>query len=429
MARTPDTDSDRRTVTVHVADADTLAPPTEHTLGAERRIASVGERLARTLSEVLEAVPSRPRGPVDLARTLGIDKVLASRLLKASRNRDPMAVTHFIPGPDPLRRVLRAASRRGVPATLIKPAEQAVNDFERLIRHEGGDRGGLDAIISAWLPEARKQFEIRRKQSAYKAMSQLKGASAETSIATVILHPSDDAHKLDVVWIFGLLGLQRLRPGAPVKFASRRNAAVDEPRHPTTLDGEPIEGIEGLRLDQYCSDPPAPLDVQRHGDVVHYVLAESTFGPDSATDLVFAEANFQEMDRYIPTGANRKGYVFAEVGTPVRTLLFDVFVHDDVYPGNDPELAIYDTSLDGVASVNDASRTIDRYDLAESIDALGRGTPCFRASEVPFYIDLIRDVFTRVGWDSERFRGYRCRIDYPIYGSQVAMMFDPPTEP
>ncbi len=46
---------------------------------------------------------------------------------------------------------------------------------ETLIREEAGDRGALNAIIHAWLPQARRAFELRRRQSAFKARSELRG--------------------------------------------------------------------------------------------------------------------------------------------------------------------------------------------------------------------------------------------------------------
>lgn len=397
--------------------------------GLETSIATVGEQLGRYLSAVLDSVPGGPYGPAELARTLGIDKVLASRALKAARNKDPMAVVYLSPGPDPLRRVFRAASKKGVDSDLIAEAENAVAQFDQLIRHEAGDRSALDAIISAWLPESRAEFELRRKQSAFKAMSQLKGAMAETSLATVMLHPAANGTHLDIVWISGLLGLQRLRPGAGVKFATRRITNGDTPRRPMSLDGIPVDSLEGVRLDEFCSSPPPKLDVQQVGEVVHYTLAGDAFGPKSAVNLVFAEVNLEEMPRYVPAESKRKGYVFAEISTPAKALHFDVFVHQDVYPGSEPTLSIYDTAFDGVASVNDPSRDIDRLDLGESIQPLGIGTAKFRTADVPNYTDLIRLVCNKLKWDGERFRGYRCRIDYPIYGTQVAMAFDPPAPP
>ncbi|MCI0630889.1 MAG: hypothetical protein L0Y44_09590, partial [Phycisphaerales bacterium] len=195
--------------------------------GVESAILHVGDQLSAVLGRVVNAIPGSPQGPVELARTLGIDKVLASRVLKAVRNRDPMAVVFLIPGPEPLRRLMRAAARKGVDAGLVAGADSAIDQFEQLIRQEAGDRSGLDSIISAWLPESKSEFELRRKQAAFKAMSQLKGAMAETIVGTVALHPAADNRHIDILWISGLLGLQRLRPGAGVKLATRRIAGGD----------------------------------------------------------------------------------------------------------------------------------------------------------------------------------------------------------
>jgi hypothetical protein len=135
------------------------------------------------------------------------------------------------------------------------------------------------------------------------------------------------------------------------------------------------------------------------------------------------------MDRFVPAGSGRKAFVFAEVGSPVKSLLFDVFLHEDVYPGADAALSIYDTVLEGVASVNDRSRDIDRFDLAETVQPLGRGVAKARAAEVFHSFDVLRHVYATTGWEGEQFRGYRCRIEYPVYGSQVAMSFEAPPPP
>ncbi|MHC4992003.1 MAG: hypothetical protein ACYTGC_13605 [Planctomycetota bacterium] len=391
----------------------------------EDHVIRVGEGLLTSLTAVLDELTGGSTGPAELGRQLGVDKVLASRVLKALRNRDPVAVVYLVPGPEPLRRVLKAAGRRGVDARTIARADQAVTAFEELIRRDAGDRSGLDAMLSAWLPEARAEFELRRKQSAYKAMSHLRGVTANTSVATVIVHPSADGAHHDVVWITGLLGLRRLRPGATVKFATRRFADGDGPRRPTSLDRVDVDDLTDVRLDAFCSDPLPEIQVVRAGEVVHYVLGRGGFGPRSEVDVLFAEANIAELQRYLPAGERRKSYFFAEVSTPVKVLHFDVLVHVDAYPGSDPGLVIYDTVLDGVASVNDPGRNIDRLDLAESILPLGVGVGRFRSADVPRYAELVGMVCDKMGWDGTALRGYRCRSDYPVYGSQVVMTFDP----
>lgn len=401
-------------------------PSTIETSGEriEKRIAGVGQGLGASLAGIIDAIPGGPHGPVQLARTLGIDKVLASRILKTIRNNDPIAVLHLAPGPDPLRRFLKAASRRKVDKELVATASKHVTEFEDLIREEAGDRSALDAMICAWLPEARADFELRRRQSAYRAMSQLKGAAANTILSTVIVYPSKEGKFLDIVWIHGYLGLRRLRAGAAVAFSSRRIGPADSPRRPRTIDGEPITDFEGVRVSAFCSKPHAQVNAHHVGEVIHYTLAGNGFGPKNATDLITAEVNPTELPIHEPQGSRRKRYVFAEVATPVKVLVFDALIHQSVYPGADPVLHVYDTVLNGVADVNDPSRDIDRLNHNESAMHMGQGISGCRSADVPNYLELLREITGSLNLNDQEFRGYRCRIEYPIYGSQVVMAFD-----
>src|SRR4029450_5754098 len=99
----------------------------------EARVARIGNALARRLGRVIEAVPGTPRGPVRLARAIGVDKVLASRVLRAATNRDPIAALKMMPGPEPLRRLNQAAAKHGVARKLTTDLESSVSDFEELI--------------------------------------------------------------------------------------------------------------------------------------------------------------------------------------------------------------------------------------------------------------------------------------------------------
>jgi hypothetical protein len=398
----------------------------------ETRIIAVGSALRDSLTAVLGALPAG--GPQPLATYLSLDKVLMSRLLKAASRRDPVAVIYYSPGPDPVRRFLKAAKKAGVPRQLVATAEQTVNDFSDLVRRDLGDRSALDALVSAWLPETRVEFELRRKQGAYRAMSQLMGTSTRTILATVLLHPNPDGESIDIVWLLGVMGMQRLRPGATVKFATRRMmSGSDGPRQPLTLDKKPVDpsgaDFAHLRMDEFCDSPPAAIDVAQAGESVHYLLAGDAYGPGSAVDFVMAEVNLGEIPRYLPAGSGRKGYVFAEVSTPTRSLLFDVLVHPDIYPNGFPQLLLYDTTSDGVADVNDRARDIDRQEFSESIQSLAPGVANHRVADIPHYVELLQHVTKKMGWPTEGFRGYRCQIDYPIYGQQVVMTFDPPAPP
>ena len=398
--------------------------PTDSRL--ETRIASVGRELANKIGSVLDAIPGGPHGPAQLARTIGIDKVLASRVLKATRNRDPMAVLHLAPGPDPLRRLLRAARKGAVSAELVSEAEQAVQLFEILIRQEAGDLSALHAMISAWLPDARAEFELRRKQAAFRAMSQLLGVAMHTHLASLVVRPSPDGVHLDIAILGIYLRLQRLRAGGIAKFMTVRLPKQGAPpRMPRTLRGVPVEDVDGLLLAEFCSKPMAKLGVVHAGEAVHYTLAGDDFGPRSGTDLAFAEVNLADVRHHVPEDPDYKRFLSAEITIPANRLVFDLLLHEDVWPGAAPTLHIYDTSVNGIADLNDRARDIDRLDLCESIQPLGTGISRFRAPDVPRYTELLQHACTELGWEGDRFRGFRCRIEYPIYGSQVMMAFSP----
>jgi hypothetical protein len=399
-------------------------PPTPHAPPSlHERLAVLGGELRDALAGVLAEVAEGGQGPQRLGAALGLDKVFAHRLLKALRAGDPLAVLAHAPGPDPLRRFLRAARRRGADQELVARALAEVDRFHAVLREEIGDRSRLDALLSSWLPQARAEFELRRKQAVFKAQSQLLGVSAAVNLATVLLHPSASGDRIDVVWLVGLYGLQRLRPGARTKLATRRFVAGEHDRRPTTLAGERIEGLEGLRLDAFCAAEPAELEVRRVGDVVHYLLGGERVGRKAKSDLLLAEVNREEMPRTPAPG--RRPYVFAEISTPAHLLIFDVLAHADLYPAALPELGTYDTAFDGVVDVNDPARAIDRLDVAGSLEVLGRGVDRLPAAEVPGHAALLAHVLASLGWDADAFRAWRTRVDYPLYGSQVVVSFDP----
>ena len=71
----------------------------------------------------------------------------------------------------------------------------------------------------------------------------------------------------------------------------------------------------------------------------------------------------------------------------------------------------------------------DRLDMLASIQSLGHGLSRFHAREIPRYSEMIRFACSKLGWNEQEFRGYRCRLQFPFYGSQITMAFDPPARP
>lgn len=387
----------------------------------EQAVRACGCALADGFGRLLEALPGAPLGPQKLATLLGTTIVNTSRLLKATGCADPIAVIYHLPGPDPLRRLIQAAGKKGVESAIVADAQAAVARFDQLIADEGGDRGSFDAIVSAWLPAERSKFEARRRQSAFKALSELKGCSSGIELASLFVWPSTDAERLDVACVQGIYGLTRIRPDVRVKFGTRRLSHVDDPRICTNLDGVPAgDGLATVRLDAFCQAPPGPLDAHAYGKNVLYTLGDTGFGPRSAVDIILGEVNRSELARQ-PEPSQRR-FFFHIVATPARKVHFDLFVHAEYTPG-EPELIVYDTTGEGPANPNDRVRDVDCLEVSEGIEILEPGPDALRGTGVPRYAELIGTACEKLGLDVTKLRGYRVRMDHPLVGMQICLAF------
>ncbi|MFT5291743.1 MAG: hypothetical protein ACI82F_003828 [Planctomycetota bacterium] len=398
--------------------------------GVEERIRALGYDLREAISAVLAAVPGSPHRPNQLASTLGCNRAVASRVLSATSKQDPMEVVHLIPGPEPLRRLVSSATACGVSRKLGEAAAKAIARFDMLIRNDAGTRPALDAIISSSLPGARGRFELSTKYSVYRGISQLKGAQAELWVGAAVIAPSkENPLKHDLTWLNGAAGMQRLRRGVTVRFSYRyRNTLKHEDHAPASKD-DLLPALGVIPMDQFCVKPPAQLVARSVGQAIHYTLPDDLLGPKQAVDMFVVDHHPAAMNRYAKDAPRKRNSLFVEPAIPVASLLFDTILHEDAFPGSAPELYLYDTGYDGIANVNDPERDIDRVDLQESVEFLGHDLSRFHATELPNYGRMLMHLSERFGWDPSKFRAFRTRIQYPVYGWQVCMSFEPPAAP
>ncbi len=163
-------------------------------------------------------------GPKLLSERYDITVGTASRFLRAIAEPNPMDVMQDIPGPAPLKKFVESAKLSGMPAKQITAAVRAVDAFEDLIREFGGSRSGLNAVLSNWQQRGRKQFVLKRRQEAFKALSELSGVSTNLSFESFVLYPSAERDLLDMLKISGKLDISRTRSDAQLCIGTRRVA-------------------------------------------------------------------------------------------------------------------------------------------------------------------------------------------------------------
>ncbi len=400
---------------------------------------ALGAELQDGFSELISDLPRRILGPQALSATLeGVDGVSASRLLKALAQKDSIATLQLLPGPKPLQRVVDAAKALGLEASATARAEEATAKFDSFIREKSGDRSSLKAMLSAWLPEERREFENQRRQTIFKARQELDGVSADLEMNAIILHPSEEEGLLDLVNVKCLLGIDRIRPDAVVKLGTRRMQGTNNTRTakkgesaerlPTNLDGEKAQdGLHSVLLNEFCSARPAPLQVRQHGADMHYSLGPTGFGRASKVDLVITEVNRGEMKAETPDQL-RSPHFWVVPEMCGRKLVFDILLHEDVYKERSPQLYFYNTSGEGPAAAGDPNRELDRREFTHSVEVIGRDLRRMRLMEFPAYGQLKAKIFEKLDWDPSTFRAYRVAITYPLTGIQVSLAFHPPTD-
>lgn len=401
------------------------------------QVEEAGNILAESFSALLGTLPGRLSGPQALANQLGITVVTASRLLRAIDQKDPIAVAEQIPGTVPLRKIIASALKNGASKERGKKAGKAVDLFEELIRKNAGHRSSLNAMLTDWLPQSRREFEIRRRQAAFKAISELKGISCELDLATIVLNPSEKEGHLDLLSLQGIFGVDRIRPDSIAQFGTMRTQAKSKQGKletknlpsPRTLDDEPAyDGLHSVRLDEFCSSTPAPIETQQFGNDIQYTLGQTGFGPDSSVDLVMAELNRSELKHANPIDPAACPYFFQIPAAPARAMVFDLLIHEDLYQHGEPHMMVYDTSTRGPARAGAPEREVDRVRVTEEIEVLGMRPSNRRFSGFPRYLELLDHALGKLGWNPDAFRAYRVHMNYPLHATQVSMVIRPASD-
>ncbi len=405
---------------LNIRDMPETLPKSDHEVEI---VTAASQRLGRSLAALLDVVAGTPCRPSEVSRILGVNKDVASRVVNAVSTADPLASAYAMPGPAPLRTLVRGARRRGAPSPVVEEADQAIDAFERMLSEHVGDKTGLNALIGAWLPEARDEVDVTARQLVYRGASLIKGLVADVAVVSFIVHRSaTDPDVCDTAMIGGWGGLRRIRPRVPMRFIARMVHSRNQPARMFDAAGDPFYDRFMTRF----SDHPLPVTIRQAVDRREYWLDDRGVGPRSSTRVFVTELYRSNHPCTPPRSEDAYlRFFFSGIDIPIKALVLDVLVATDVWPGCDPELRIYETAANGTANPNDRSRDLDLMDRPTSIRSLGTGIERFRSSLIPNYSEMLQEIVGAHGWSGSMFRGYRCQIEYPFYSSQVTMVFDP----
>jgi hypothetical protein len=367
--------------------------------------------LIEALRAVLDSSPFAGLGPIELARALGIDKTLASRLMSALRASDRMVALSLLPGVVPMRQLLAALRQRGAGARALAAAERKLGAFDHELVRTFGNRTRLDALIAGELPEARRRHEDAARQAVYRGMALIKGVSIEKESFTWIVHPGRrNARRADLLFLAGFVGIHRLRPAARFRVGGSHRKA------------RPAQGATILR--KFCRPQGLSITTSSEKDYTFYEIVTGSVRRDAAADFFLSE----RMRDAVPRKAPGPGWIAGDVLMfPVRRLELNLLIHEDVWPGIDFVARSHDTAGRGMAHFPDPEREFDELPLHAQVVRSPANAETLRSSLVPRYTQILAHLTGPLGWSwetasgSPAFRMFRCTISYPLYGAQIML--------
>jgi hypothetical protein len=387
-------------------------------------MAPVGEGIQSAMRQLLDGTAIDLQRPTTLTNCWGVELTLATRVLQAVREPDPVSSLQLLPTPKALRSFVGIASQQGINGETLEAAEQAVEDYEELVKRLGGKKADLDTFVARRLDHSREKIEQAAKQSISRGYSSLIGVQAAASVLSCFIFPSEEPGWCDELVVHGYHGLRRLRPELPLLLGSRE-ILDDEPSRMVTLErlrgGAICQNGMTTALLPFCTNPLPEIEIIADGNKLIYALpAESQDKIPAELDIFFSSMH-RRADPMVGSPDNpRARYAFIPQN-PSRHMIMDVFIHRDVWPGVEPELLLARIGNPGAPDL--LAHALDQADYIETLQRLGNSASAIPHRHYRNQLPLVEYIHDQMKWELGDFRLYRCIVKYPVVGLWYTIQF------
>lgn len=403
--------------------------------GEVEQLCQVARRLRGEMRSALDALPEPIDGPSALGELLNLDRATAHRLLQLARSGGgEFRWLQRGPGVQAIRQFAQAAHECGVDAGVTASVEAAADRYEEVINELAGSKSKLmrrlevaESQLTRERGDVNEAGRERLRAQLFENASALIGRHMDVRIDMMIMRPSSVKKDwLECVWLRGIIG-HRAGPGSPALAIGyhdfgRRDGASTRSGAQNVLAGSMEEGERrSVVLDAFSTQPP-PLMVSKSasGRLMQVVDPKAT-AKGEAVDVVVAQ-RMSTAVMHPKFEARPVLELNALVREPARALLFDVYLHRELAQGALADLDLYVWSPTLEQSL--ADHWFDRLPTQAALQVLGRGLGRARSPLFDRHAELTRHVFDQVEWPAEQFVGYRCGVQYPMWGGAYAMTFD-----
>ena len=323
---------------------------------------------------------------------------------------------HALPSPAGLRIVLQRAAGHA-DERLLAPLAAAVQRFEALLDGLPGGRQALHARIGDASRTLRDRREQEARQGSFKAVSFLFGHYCDTVTTALFMRPSAEPGWVDAIEVHRRIGLQRISAAAQMALLSVR------------VGGDGGEGGEGAVMLPLGADAPSDqpadylcgdgadavlplLQLQHDGGARVFVLAAGDMALPPRITTGWTVRRAQRLD---PAAAHLllRNYM---LHTPCRAVVRDLYLAPGLWPDAFVQPGFFIPGPSGTPPVDvpPGQPHVRRLDLAARVEQLPPGRDGFRLDEAADQADALEGALLRAGAAGTAWRGWRCRIAYPV---------------
>lgn len=392
------------------------------------RVDAAARRIHSALRDALALFPEDARSASALSRHLNIDRTTCQRAVFAAMRAYPgPQLIAALPGARALQQLMSAAESNGIVRDDLTPLRAAVEQLESTVNAVAGSVSRLIRRIDATAtgaPQNAATHAVGARARLFDAAAELTGRSSACWFAIYAYWPADHApgSRLNLARMNGLLGHTARADAVPLTFANFSGGGADEP---AVGDGPLVPNADGSPVIGEFSTQPAPVVSSRRPGV--FVVQAVDTDPSSSKGPIDIVMGSRSM---IPHPASRTPPIdeaWAMVNFPVRTLIFDIYLHRDLARLCIPSVDQHLWRPDFAATIGDRWQT--RFPDSPPLEVLGPALRAAAPDASPRHNDYTKFLFDRASIDPRSFVGYRCLLEYPIWRTGCCVSFDYGSEP
>lgn len=395
------------------------SPSRNSTSSAEAIVAAVHE-VRDALSKALSSVTD-PQQPRNMSRQLEINRGLAWRVSRAVTETRASEALRSLPRPKSLRILLDACGRCGAPATVLERARAAILALEETLSRCGEERRSVPVlIVASGLDGAAGSHFASARQQLFDGARIIWGVEAETILRLVLVWPGSPG-ELNSAVVRATVDLTALRHGPwPVTY----QRSVSERNEETSLTDRSIDDEAGTGLPfiaRFCSPRSLPVRIDESRGMRRYEVTPATIGRSGRLTCVLGSSSNDTFEE-ASDAADPPASMMTIIETPTRRLQLDLMVHDDLELTR-PSRVLFCDRLTRPHGFELDRLDAERLPLDGVPEAMGRGAAAMATARLPWHVDLIEHVTSRLGLDPERFVGYRHETTYPPISTAALLQF------